>query len=181
LNPRWGVDNHNTPLRIAMMKKDTKMVTLILKSLDKDDKKNADLSFANLPAANINRIETGFNDKYAYGVKTRTVQMSRGNKQGNNAFTFDNFNQGSSGIPYGEADWMMSNNDISLDEIKQIISYNPDMRHIFLRTINAAILAGNNVKAEYFISENLKNDEYTFNKFHRLALIAKSPKGLTGI
>jgi len=35
-------------------------------------------------------------------------------------------------------------------------------------------LTGNYEKAAFFIEENLKNDSYTFNKFHGLALSAKS-------
>ena len=38
----------------------------------------------------INFIETGHNSKYAYGVATRQVDMGRKNREGNNAFTYDN-------------------------------------------------------------------------------------------
>ena len=37
----------------------------------------------------ITNVDTGMNDKYAYGIATRTVQMSRGNRQGTNAFLDD--------------------------------------------------------------------------------------------
>ena len=182
LNPKWGVECEQTPLRIAMINKDTKMVEAILKSLDSSDKANENLSFANLPAPSINRVETGFNDKYAYGVATRMVQMSRGNKEGNNAFTHDSRNRAQQkSLDYGEIDWMMSNNHISLSEIEQVLSYNPEMRHQFLSAIQKSILAGNAEKAEYFIAENLKKDDYTFNKFHKLALSAKNVAQLEDI
>lgn len=37
----------------------------------------------------MKRIDTGYNDKYAYGVVTRRVEMSRGSREGNNAFAYD--------------------------------------------------------------------------------------------
>lgn len=180
LNPKWCVDNDLNPLRIAMLNKDTKMIEAILTSMDISDKNKDKTEFTVKPRSMIERIETGFNDKYAYGVATRIVQMSRGNKQGNNAFTFDNYHPGNN-VHYNDYNWMMSNNKVSLKEIEQVVSFNPDSRHNFLRGVQQAILAGNCEKAEHFIAENLKRDEYTFNKFHRLALIAKNVKDLEDI
>lgn len=37
----------------------------------------------------MKKIDTGYNPKYAYGVATRKVNISRGGKEGNNAFTHD--------------------------------------------------------------------------------------------
>lgn len=34
-------------------------------------------------------IDTGFNDKYAYGYDLAKVELSRGKAEGNNAFTYD--------------------------------------------------------------------------------------------
>lgn len=180
LNPKWCVDNDLNPLRIAMLNKDSKMVQTILSSMDITDKTKDKIEFTIKPRSMIERIETGFNDKYAYGVATRIVQMSRGNKQGNNAFTFDNFSFGNN-VNYHDYNWMMSNNKISLKEIEQVASFYPDARPQFLRAIQHAILAGNCEKAEFYIAENLKRDEYTFNKFHRLALVAKNVKDLEDI
>jgi ankyrin repeat protein len=108
------------------------------------------------------------------------VQMSRGNKQGNNAFTFDNFSFGNT-VGYYDYKWMMQNPNVSLKEIEQVVSYNPNSRSNILSSIRDAIYCGDVEKAEYFIAENLKRDEYTFNKFHRLALIAKNVKELEDI
>jgi hypothetical protein len=40
-------------------------------------------------ACQLKQVQTGFNDEFAYGVKTRTVAMSRGGREGNNAFVGD--------------------------------------------------------------------------------------------
>lgn len=37
----------------------------------------------------MKEINTGFNDKYAYGVRTRVVNLSRGGREGNNALVQD--------------------------------------------------------------------------------------------
>jgi len=127
LNPKWCVDNDLNPLRIAMLNKDSKMVQTILSSMEITDKTKDKIEFTIKPRSMIERIETGFNDKYAYGVATRIVQMSRGNKQGNNAFTFDNISFGNN-VNYHDYNWMMSNNKISLKEIEQVASFYPDAR-----------------------------------------------------
>lgn len=37
----------------------------------------------------MKEINTGFNDKYAYGVRTRKVALARGGREGNNALVYD--------------------------------------------------------------------------------------------
>ena len=39
----------------------------------------------------INYIDSGMVGEMAYGTRVRAVQMTRGNRQGNNAFLQDNF------------------------------------------------------------------------------------------
>lgn len=41
------------------------------------------------PRCALKEINTGYNDKYAYGVRTRRVALSRGGREGNNAFVYD--------------------------------------------------------------------------------------------
>jgi hypothetical protein len=129
----------------------------------------------------INRINTGFNDKYAYGVVTRRVEMSRGNKQGNNAFTLDSYLSYPGKVHSSTIKWMMYDNHVSLKSIKQVQSYNIENRDEFLYGIHKAVFAGNVEKAEYFMAESLKRDESTFSIYHRLALIAKNVKELGDI
>ena len=52
------------------------------------NKKNQ-LEYAETPQYKIQEIDTGYNNKYAYGVYTRKVKAGRGGKEGNNAFTYD--------------------------------------------------------------------------------------------
>lgn len=47
------------------------------------------LKFASAPQCSLKEINTGYNDKYAYGVATRKVAMGRGGREGNNAFVYD--------------------------------------------------------------------------------------------
>lgn len=41
------------------------------------------------PSCSLKEIQTGYNDKYAYGTRTRKVQLGRGGREGNNAFVYD--------------------------------------------------------------------------------------------
>jgi hypothetical protein len=38
----------------------------------------------------FNYIDTGKNDKFAYGYELAKVELSRGSAEGNNAFTYEN-------------------------------------------------------------------------------------------
>ena len=51
------------------------------------------------PRCSLKEVNTGYNDKYAYGVRTRKVAMSRGGREGNNAFVYD-LNQDDTFGPY---------------------------------------------------------------------------------
>jgi len=42
----------------------------------------------------LKEIDTGYNDKFAYGVRTRKVALSRGGREGNNALVQDITNEG---------------------------------------------------------------------------------------
>lgn len=42
-----------------------------------------------MPECSLKEVNTGYNDKYAYGVRTRRVMLSRGGREGNNAFAYD--------------------------------------------------------------------------------------------
>ena len=41
------------------------------------------------PVCKLKEIDTGYNNKFAYGVQTRKVAVSRGGREGNNAFVYD--------------------------------------------------------------------------------------------
>lgn len=180
LSEKWGVDNETTPFKLAIMKDDVEMLTVILESMDPDYKDNNLKQFTKDPTPHINKIDTGFNDKYAYGVVTRAVNMARGNREGNNAFLRDNYKLGNS-VTYQDCFWLMKNNSAKLEHLKLVISFFPNLRHNFLSATIEAVLAGNCEKAAYFIEENLERDTSTFNKYHRLALISKSKTPLEGI
>lgn len=55
------------------------------------DKKS--LKLTTLPGCSLKEISTGYNDKYAYGVRTRQVAVSRGGREGNNALVYDITNE----------------------------------------------------------------------------------------
>lgn len=199
LNPKWGcydalssggyhyydyrkkkIYNENAAFPLAMKKNNDKVLELLFRAMDNEDKNNHKLNFTALPQPQINKVETGFNDKYAYGVATRIVNMSRGNKEGNNAFLRDQRQNGNT-VTDDDIEWMMRSNEVELSAVKKVSSYFPNQRHTFLRHTQTAVRAGNRKKAAHFIEESLKGDNYTFNKFHKLAITGKSEKSLKDI
>ena len=181
LNFPWGIHNKVNALRLALTTGQDDLLDELLKAMDHKNKDNDELQLCGNQVSSIGVIETGFNDKYAYGVATRAVNMSRGGRQGNNAFTLDrNFNYGQR-LHYLDIEFMMKNNKVTLKAIKKILDWFPEQMNTFYRYVQTALLAGNRQKAAYIITENLKHDEHTYNKFHRLSLTGTSEKSLKDI
>ena len=61
------------------------MLQKFLQALSKRDK----LKLTTEPPCSLKEINTGSNDKFAYGVKTRKVALARGGREGNNALVYD--------------------------------------------------------------------------------------------
>ena len=114
----------------------------------------------------LKRYDTGSNSKYAYGVKTRTVSVSRGNRQGNNALLED------------ERSWRLnSTREICLLRnmkrtkfIHQLILTNNDYFRNIQRKFYILVESGNVDLAAFIVKVLLKNGGYGFSQYHLLSL-----------
>lgn len=64
----WGCDNDVTPLEQIFIAKDKEMLKIFLQGINSGKQK-----MAAKPHCTLKEIDTGYNDKYAYGVRTRKV------------------------------------------------------------------------------------------------------------
>lgn len=76
-----------SPLEELLVKKDSKGLDHYLNAMNKEVKK--EIHFAQKQESSLQTVNTGYNDQRAYGYFTRRVEMSRGGRQGNQAFLQD--------------------------------------------------------------------------------------------
>ena len=77
----WGPDYQVTPLELALSRNNEFFIREIFKQIKENKIKRAIL-----PQNGLSSVGTGFVSKQAYGVYVRPVNMSRGGREGNNAF-----------------------------------------------------------------------------------------------
>lgn len=66
---RWAPENDFNAVEILFKNCDKRLLAIFLNKFNNMHK----LKLANPPACSLKEADTGFNDKYAYGVRTRRV------------------------------------------------------------------------------------------------------------
>ena len=86
----FSVDVNKTAFEFALEQKNHEIVKMLLKELLNETKGKSDLVRAKAPRFDLNQMTSGTQSRYQFGFKTRQIALSRGGKEGNNAFTYDN-------------------------------------------------------------------------------------------
>ena len=151
--PVWGVDNKTNPLIEIIKRHDMEMLDQLL-SKSRNTKKPIELG--SLPDVSIEQKSTGFNDKYAYGVYTRKVNMSRGGRQGNNAFIEeDDEDINCESYQFIEMLFALGNVDSKL--IKRILIHAGSYERQLLQHFDQALMFGNPDACEHLLKFGIKN------------------------
>jgi ankyrin repeat protein/predicted DNA-binding WGR domain protein len=125
-------------------------------------------------------VQTGENDKYAYGVKTRQVEMGRSGREGTNAFMYDSVTyQTSLNVPSNVT--QLCRNLKSLDLYMRLQALHRNFDSTMNYNFYQAIEQGNVELASWVAKKFVESDGFGFNKFHHLALVAESPDELAGM
>jgi len=156
-HPFWNPDNRTTPIDIAIKAGDYKFLKEFLAISQKN------YSFGTANTSSINKVNTGSVSVAAYGVHVRSVNMSRGGREGNNAFLADiHVGNGYLSLPdimSRMAQWVTPKMyDFLVANIKD---YNDDRNSIGL-----AVRAGNLALAQHLMEAKIKNGGYGFNQLH---------------
>jgi ankyrin repeat protein/predicted DNA-binding WGR domain protein len=125
-------------------------------------------------------IKTGENDKYAYGVKTREVDMARANREGTNAFMYDNSHAYKSTSNAGIISQMcmyINNEDLYL----KLVSLFPDVENMLSYNFYKIVELGNLELAKYVSKKFVDTNGFGFNQYHYLALVANTVEDLAGM
>jgi ankyrin repeat protein/predicted DNA-binding WGR domain protein len=176
LTERWGIDNDTTALKIFIDRGDIDSVIFLLEQITPSLDKGNSIKFGKDNVVYIQKIDTGYNDKYAYGVATRKVNVSRGGRQGNNAFVEDH-------KPRNQFDddhmtYMVCNKRTTPDDIHKLLGYFPNLENQFIHKAGEALRCGNIKVATYLFERGQKNDGYGLSEWFSKVLNAKDAEDL---
>ncbi|EAS02069.2 WGR domain protein (macronuclear) [Tetrahymena thermophila SB210] len=164
-----GPDADETTLEIILKNKDKKCLDVLINALNK----KSEISLASNPECSLEEVYTGFNDRFAYGVPTRKVQMARGGKEGNNAFVAD-INSFVDTQSWNENERLI----FSLLENETEVQFLEFLRGLkdenlttsLLEKTYVAVRAGNRKTASYLMKQANKFGGYGFNNLHEQVL-----------
>ena len=176
LTERWGVDNRTTALKILLESGDTDFLASYLELIT-DTKKS--VSYGPDNVVYLQEIDTGFNNQYAYGVATRKVALSRGGRQGNNAFVEDSNYQNAFDAEHIE--FLLSSKKTTVELVKTVISFIPQIENQILNQVGVALTYGNVEVAAYLLERTMKNGGYGLSEFFLPALTGKTEKAVKDI
>ena len=165
LHQEWAPENSTTALEYAIRNRDMKSVKMLLDAEHAPNKR-----FCREPPVGLKHVDTGNVSRAAFGVEIRKVNLMRGGREGNNAFTQD--------LQVGHFDLQ---NIIELPLNKEILDYvrlkqgNPDV----FACIDKLVLCGDRHNAGYLISLANTAGGFGFNFLHEEALTKEKASELT--
>jgi ankyrin repeat protein/predicted DNA-binding WGR domain protein len=179
LNSNWGIEEKINPLQVLCEKNNIDMIKTLVGKMEESSNSDTRVSLAREPEVGIETIQTGFNDKYAYGVYTRKVNVSRGGRQGNNAFLEDDHTTVDLDNDFIDQHLAPIHN-LSVEVIKNLIALKPDFEHELISNIPEFLFSGNVKVAEYLLTLAKKRDGFGINEYYIPALTGNL-KSVSGI
>jgi ankyrin repeat protein/predicted DNA-binding WGR domain protein len=160
-------DNPITPIELAILKDDAHFITELF-----NEAKNSKLKMGFAPEPALQKIQTGMVGVEAFGVRVRQVQMSRGGREGNNAFLADaNFyNQGPANITQDKLRNIILRGGCSKDTINLLFSMSNYLENTLAEVVGDAVRSGNLALALHLIQIFIKKGGYGFNFLHEEVL-----------
>jgi ankyrin repeat protein/predicted DNA-binding WGR domain protein len=177
LTEQWGVDNDTTALKIILDSGDQKRIMDFLELLQGEKKQ---VKFGDDDQVPLKTMKTGFNDKHAYGVYTRKVNVSRGGRQGNNAFLEDQ-DHPSDSIGDGIIEYLLTSKHTTIATLKTVLAFNKDLEGDMLSNVGYALRAGNREVADFLFQRGLKGGGYGLSEYYSPALMGKTVKSVSEI
>ncbi|KAL4491479.1 hypothetical protein ABPG72_008135 [Tetrahymena utriculariae] len=164
-----GPDADETTLEIILKNKDKKCLDVLINALNK----KSEISLASNPECSLEEVYTGFNDRFAYGVPTRKVQMARGGKEGNNAFVADinSFVETHSWNENERLIFSLLENETEVQFLEFLRGLKDEnLTTSLLEKTYVAVRAGNRKTASYLMKQANKFGGYGFNNLHEQVL-----------
>ena len=172
LTEHWGVENRLTALKAYMDQGDIDSLIYLTEQMTSKVSKKT-IKYASDNVVYIQSIDTGYNDKYAYGVATRKVALSRGGRQGNNAFV-EETDHGRGYFDDEHVEYFVCNKKTTPEMVNKFLGYFPNMENQLVSKISEVIRKGNRDVANVLLQKALKSDGYGINEFYSPALMDKN-------
>jgi ankyrin repeat protein len=118
----------------------------------------------------MNFIETGMVSHMAYGARVRKVNMTRGNRQGNNAFLQYEDNYERNPVNYiTDEDFIsrvLNNHSVDPHIFKEIFKLQPHIEAHLQSYVYEAVRAGNRQVAYEIVKNLVQHSNFGFNQLH---------------
>ena len=177
---RWGVENSKTAFKVLIDEGNIDLLIFLVEHVAPGTNKRQTTKYTSDNHVFIQKIDTGFNDKYAYGTATRKVNVSRGGRMGNNAFVEDAVNY-SNDFDQEHAVYFLTSPKTTVDMVKTFLGYFPNFENVLISKTGEVIRAGRREVAEFLLSRALKNEGYGLNEYYIPALNSKTLDGVREI
>jgi hypothetical protein len=105
--------------------------------------------------------------------------LSRGGRQGNNAFVEDQGYQNA--FDEEHIDFLLSSKKTTVDMVKMVTSFMPQIENQILNKVGVAMRYGNVKVAAYLFERTMKNGGYGLSEFFVPALTGKSENAVKDI
>jgi ankyrin repeat protein/predicted DNA-binding WGR domain protein len=170
-----GPQSPTYPLSIAMLQDNRELVLEILQL-----ERNSVHRSRRRRNVQFQLVETGENDKYAYGVRTRQVEMARAGREGTNAFLYDN------NIWYASLQVpavitllcrLLRSETLYMHLIAAEASFDSALNYNFHQIVEQ----GNTELAALVARKFYESSGFGFNQYHYLALAAKTVEELSSM
>jgi len=179
INRKINIIGGLTPIQYIIKKRNKVLFTEFSNYL----KKNKNEERIRLPEDKLYFMDSGKRNFYNFGFHTKPVELSRGNKIGNNAFVNKNNNNDFSTSKYDMKENIDNNDDDANDYLFKIqndedflyfnnfikINDDYDLNNIILGNIEE----GNISIVEYFMSIFTEKESYRYNALHQMVLSQK--------
>ncbi|KAM3134056.1 hypothetical protein pb186bvf_013782, partial [Paramecium bursaria] len=158
---RWGPENNFNALELMFQNGNKEMVEHFCKKF-----KERKIQFTSIPQCSLKEIDTGYNDQYAYGARTRKVTTGRGNRQGNNAFVSDLAQEQT--LTQETIKNLLTNPRIkNVQLFDKLSAMDIHIQHQIFEQIPTAVRAGNLAVAKHLVEKALKaGNTYGYNWLH---------------
>ncbi|CAD8137177.1 unnamed protein product [Paramecium octaurelia] len=154
----WGPELDITPVEILLKRQDKELLSYYLQNRSK-------VVYGHNQPCTLKEINTGYNNRYAYGVRLRKVALGRGNREGNNAFVYD---LGNDKPDYQFQKLLEIETDPQLYELFFLHCKNENYESQLIENVSKAVRCGNWKTAKFLINYSIANNEdgYGFNYLH---------------
>ncbi len=180
LTERWGVDMKLTALKVYIDNGDMDGILHMVELMNPKAGKAETIKYGNDSHVYLKEIDTGFNDKFAYGVQTRKVNVARGGRQGNNAFVEDKVKY-TRNLDDHHISYFLCSQKTTPEMVKTFLGYFPNYENQFIGKLSKVLRKGTRLVAEFLITRGVKNDGYGLTEFYKLALMSKNETPLKDI